>query len=55
MYNNEKMQHHLKSIHGHSVVLSRFKVKLLNFSMIILHFSDSNTCNIYSNAGGISK
>ena len=32
------MQHHLKSIHENSIVLSRFKVKLINFSMIILHF-----------------
>ena len=49
------MLHHLKSIHKHSIVLSRFKVKLITFSMIIFHFSDSNTYNKYSNALVISK
>ena len=34
MYNNEKMQHHLKSIHKHSIELSRFKVKLISFSAL---------------------
>ena len=32
------MQHHLKSIYKHSIVLSRFKVKLINFLIIILRF-----------------
>ena len=49
------MQHHLNSINKHSIVQSRFKVKLINFLMIILHFSDSNTYNKYSNAWEISK